>query len=192
VTNVYDGFGRLTSSTLAMGGFSRQLSSLYREDGARIRLTHPDQLAFTFEHDALGRLTHFYQGIGTSVILGQFTYNAQGLLASRVDRPGSSATFNYDAVGRLAGIADVYTGGTSYLTVGFGHNPANQIVSQSRDNDVYAWQGHYAVNRPYTTNGLNQYSAAGGAGFTYDLNGNLTSDGSRTFTYDLENRLVGA
>jgi RHS repeat-associated protein len=192
VTNAYDGFGRLASSTMAMGGFSRQLSSLYREDGARIRLTHPDDLAFTFEHDALGRLTHFYQGIGTSVILGQFTYNAQGSLASRIDRPGSSATFNYDALGRLAGIADVYTGGTNNLTTGLARNPASGIVSQSRNNDVYAWQGHYQVARAYTADGLNRYSAAGSATFGYDLNGNLTSDGSRTFTYDVESRLVGA
>jgi uncharacterized protein RhaS with RHS repeats len=28
--------------------------------------------------------------------------------------------------------------------------------------------------------------------FTYDANGNLTSDGTRTFTYDVENRLVAA
>lgn len=29
-----------------------------------------------------------------------------------------------------------------------------------------------------------------GTGFTYDLRGNLTSDGSRTFGFDLENRLT--
>jgi RHS repeat-associated protein len=44
----------------------------------------------------------------------------------------------------------------------------------------------------HTTNGLNQYGAAGGATFTCDANGNLTSDGSRTFVYDVENRLVSS
>ena len=48
------------------------------------------------------------------------------------------------------------------------------------------------VNRPYTTNGLNQYSAAGNATFGYDANGNLTSDGTRTYVYDIENRLVAS
>jgi RHS repeat-associated protein len=70
--------------------------------------------------------------------------------------------------------------------------PAGCIASVSRDNDAYAWTGHYATTRAYTTNGLNQYSAAGSASFTYDSNGNLTSDGTRTYTYDSENRLVGA
>jgi hypothetical protein len=40
------------------------------------------------------------------------------------------------------------------------------------------------------TNGLNQYTAAGGAAFTYDGNGNLKSDGANTYVYDAENRLV--
>jgi RHS Repeat len=62
----------------------------------------------------------------------------------------------------------------------------------TRTNDSYTWTAHYNVSRPYTTNGLNQYTVAGSAGFTYDANGNLTSDGSTTFTYDVENRLVAA
>jgi RHS repeat-associated protein len=48
------------------------------------------------------------------------------------------------------------------------------------------------VSRGYSVNGLNQYTAAGTASFGYDANGNLSSDGSTTFTYDVENRLVAA
>src|SRR3546814_7128951 len=55
-----------------------------------------------------------------------------------------------------------------------------------------AWTGHVDVTRNYSANGLNQYTAAGSASFTYDANGNLTSDGSTTYLYDIENRLVGA
>jgi RHS repeat-associated protein len=46
------------------------------------------------------------------------------------------------------------------------------------------------VNRPYSVNGQNQYTAAGPNGFVYDSNGNLTEDGLNTFVYDVENRLV--
>ncbi len=59
------------------------------------------------------------------------------------------------------------------------------------------------MDRNYTTNGLNQYSLpepywghgevnAGPAAFTYDGNGNLISDGTVSFQYDVENRLVRA
>lgn len=57
---------------------------------------------------------------------------------------------------------------------------------------AYSWTGSEVLNRSYTTNGLNQYTAAGPASFAYDANGNLTSDGSSSFVYDIENRLVGA
>jgi len=64
--------------------------------------------------------------------------------------------------------------------------------------DAYAWTGHYNVNRGYTANGLNQYSAVASstaagqssATFSSDANGNLTSDGANFYVYDIENRLV--
>jgi RHS repeat-associated protein len=74
----------------------------------------------------------------------------------------------------------------------FRRNPASGIASQTRSNDSYAWTGHYQVNRTYQTNGLNQYSQAGGTAFSYDANGNLVSDGTRTYSSDIENRLVAA
>lgn len=72
----------------------------------------------------------------------------------------------------------------------FGFNPAGQIASTSRSNDLFAWGAHYNVNRNYTANGLNQYTAAGAAAFCYDANGNLTADGGSVYLYDVENRLV--
>jgi RHS repeat-associated protein len=47
------------------------------------------------------------------------------------------------------------------------------------------------VNR-YTSNGLNQYTASGSATLSYDSNGNLSSDGSTSYVYDDENKLVSA
>ena len=71
-------------------------------------------------------------------------------------------------------------------------NAAGEIVNESRDNDAYAWRGAVAVNRGYQVNGLNQYTAAGSASFTYDANANLIGDGTNTYVYDAENRLVSA
>ena len=42
----------------------------------------------------------------------------------------------------------------------------------------------------YTTNSADQYSAVGAVAPTHDANGNLTSDGTFTYGYDAENRLV--
>ena len=110
---------------------------------------------------------------------------------SCVGRVGIASYFGYDAVQRPLSLAQTaYTPAATDVAFSFGRNAAGQITSLTRDNDAYAWTGHYAANRAYAANGLNQYSAAGNATFGYDLNGNLTSDGSRTYTYDIENRLL--
>jgi RHS repeat-associated protein len=200
VTNVYDGFGRLASSTVLMDGVSRGLGRTYDDINNRVTLYHPSGYAFTYAHDALGRLTSVSGGVGTSATLASFAYNSQGLPAARADGPGSGAAYAYDAIGRPTGLTDTFTGGAGNAALGFGYNQASQITSLSRSNpgsspgqaDAYAWNGAVNINRAYTTNGLNQYIAAGPAAFTYDANGNLTSDGTSTFTYDVENRLVAA
>src|SRR3954466_7167688 len=75
-------------------------------------------------------------------------------------------------------------------TYTYAYNPASQMVTKTSTNDSYAPTSAYNVTRGYSVNGLNQYTAAGPAAFTYDANGNLTSDGTNSYVYDAENRLV--
>jgi RHS repeat-associated protein len=198
VTNAYDGFGRPVSSTLLMDGVSRTIGRAYDDANNRIALTHPDGAVFTYANDVLGRLSGVYQGAGLATPLAAFAYTAQGLPQSRAEATGSSLAYSYDGIGRLTGIADAFNWSPANGTLTFARNPAGQITSRSQSNDGYAWSGAYSVNRDYTTNGLNQYTITGppsgppAATFTYDANGNLTSDGSAMFTYDVENRLVAA
>jgi len=70
------------------------------------------------------------------------------------------------------------------------YNPAGQIASRTGSNDLYAWTGHGSGTTGTSVNGLNQIATHGGTAFAHDANGNLTSDGARSFTYDVENRLV--
>jgi RHS repeat-associated protein len=74
------------------------------------------------------------------------------------------------------------------------YNPASQLTGITRSNptDLYAWTGHYNVNRAYGTNGLNQLTSAGATALGYDGRGNLTSSGSDLYTYTSENRLATA
>jgi RHS repeat-associated protein len=63
--------------------------------------------------------------------------------------------------------------------------------------NAYASNTALAVSRTYGVNGLNQYTGTvsngtPSAAFQYDANGNLISDGSNTYVYDTENRLVSA
>ena len=188
VTSVYDGFGRLTSSTNNLGGVSRALSYLYDEDGNRIRITHPDGNYFVTTYDGLDRASATYENGSTAI--NWFTYNAQGL-RNAIGRANSATTsYSYDGVDRLAYL--YLTGTSSNETWSLAYNPASQLRSSGMGGSAYAWTGNVNGTKAYTPNGLNQYANVAGAGFTYDPNGNLTSDGSTTYLYDVENRLVSA
>ena len=80
-------------------------------------------------------------------------------------------SYGYDAVSRLTSLADNLVGTAYDQTLGFGYTPASQIASNTRSNDAYAWTGHYNLNRNYTANGRNQYTAAGSITPTYDCQG---------------------
>lgn len=192
ITNVYDGFGELASTTSDVGGTARTLSYLYDADGNRTRITHPDAQAFTYAYDGLDRLAAIYQGTGTTTPLDTFTYGANSLVATRSEGPAatSSVGYTWDDIGRLTGQSDAFSGGSGNVSWTLAYNPASQIGVETRSNNAYAWDGAIGVNRGYTTNGLNQYTAAGPASFTYDANGNLTGDGTKTYVYDGENRLI--
>jgi len=192
VTTSYDGFGRATSATLVMDG-SWTIGSSYDVSGNRTHITHPDGTYFQMGYDALNRLNAawWHSPAGGYVLHTGLTYDAAGRRTS-VARGGSATYYGYDAAGRMAAQALAFAGGTGNVYESFAYNPASQLTSRTRTNDAYAWTAHENVDRPYTANGLNQYTAAGQANFDYDDNGNLTSDGATTFTYDVENRLVAA
>jgi len=190
ITNVYNGFGRLSSSSTNMGGVTRTLISYYDPNGNRTYLIHPDGNYFQTWYDGGNRaFFNMANGAGGFGYLHLGFFNHGG--PSWIGRGNGNATnLTYDGLQRVATMGHDYVSGD--VNWSFGRNPASQLSSIARDNDTYAWAGHVNVGRAYTTNGLNQYSAAGPANFTYDANGNLTADGTRTFLYDVENRMVGA
>jgi RHS repeat-associated protein len=194
VANAYDAFGRLTASTLTMGGVSRTISHRYDRDGLDSELTFPDGSKFWTGRDGLGRATGLYQGeVGeTSTRLVAFAWDPASQLSRLTHYFGDSTAYGHDSVGRLTSLEDTFPGASGDTRSDFAYSPASQLTSETRTNDAYAWTGSVAANRDYAVNGQNQYTSAGPATFTYDANGNLKSDGTTNFVYDAENRLVSA
>jgi hypothetical protein len=69
---------------------------------------------------------------------------------------------------------------------------ASSRASATRDNDGYAWTGHYNVTRSYTTNTLDQYSRTTLRTLSWDGRGNLARSGPNSYSHDSENRLITA
>lgn len=195
VLSAWDALGRQTSSTTSMGGTSRTLTQGHDASGNRIWITHPDGQYFDYHYHSDGRL--YFAQHNDATPLFHPTYDAAGRVASllRLNVPAWSwafgTNFAYDGVSRLSSYGHVFTNSGANVTTSLAYNPANQIASRTRDNDDYGFTGFANVNRGYAVNGLNQHTGAGGATITHDANGNLTSDGTTGYSYDIENRLVG-
>jgi RHS repeat-associated protein len=206
INTVYDNAGRITSSSIAMDNWTRVLNYENDPNGNRTRVSHPGNtvgaLAFVqYGYDGLNRPSTVTAN-GTDANNGDWTrsygYSTDGDLTG--DRVGptlanatafSSTVLQRDPIGRLQNIGRDVAGGASFdHNIGFTYNPASQIIGETRSNDTYAYKSRVNINRPFAANGLNQYSAVAGITHCYDLNGNLTADGSFVYLYDVENRLV--
>jgi RHS repeat-associated protein len=76
------------------------------------------------------------------------------------------------------------------FTLTFAYNPAGQIVSSTRSNDLYSFTGQSTATIDTPPNGLNQAVEQNGQAVTWDANGNLASDGARSYLYAADNRLA--
>jgi RHS repeat-associated protein len=196
VTDTYDALSRLTSSSSDMGGTARAMSYEYDPAGQRTKLTYPDGYYLNYDHLVTGEVSAVRENGATSGIgvLATYAFDNLGNRASVTFSNGTKRTYGYDPVSRLTTLTNDLAGTANDLTHTLGYNPGSQITSLARSNDAYAFPTSQIgnVNRPYSSNGLNQYMTAGPASFTYDANGNLTSDGTNTFGYDIENELTSA
>lgn len=193
VLSIWDGFGRQISSSTSMAGASRTLTYQHDFNGNRTALIHPDGQYIIYYWDELDRL--YYTNLNAITPLFYPPYDQAGRV-STLYRWNHGAgwnigtTFGYDGVSRLTSYAQLFTTSAANVTTTFSYNPASQIVSRTRNNDDYRFNGYTNVDRSYARNGLNQYTSANSTSFGYDANGNLTSEGAISYTYDIENRLV--
>jgi RHS repeat-associated protein len=210
VTYAYDLLGRMTSAAtgsqtlsftwdalsrnLTQAGPNGTVTSTWDIGGRRTRIAHPDGFYVDQDYLVTGEPSAIRENGATSGagVLAAYAYDDLGRRASLTRGDGSVLSYGYDAASRLTQLADNLTGTAYDQTLGFGYNPASQIASNTRSNDAYAWTGHYNLNRGYTANGLNQYSATGSITPTYDAKGNLTSAGATTYVYTSENLLTSA
>jgi RHS repeat-associated protein len=199
ITTEYTGFGSVASSTINLDGTARKLSYNYDAEGHRTQLTFPDNQYFTYTYDGLGRLSQILES--GSAVIAENTYDNQGhrKTLSRggpASAPITQTAYQFDPI-RLRTLSHNLDGAaTTYdQTWTFGFNPASQIISRDLSNAAYAFVQPSASSTNYAVNGLNEYttvSSMSGTGPAYDANGNMTSDGSSIYSYDLENRLVSA
>jgi RHS repeat-associated protein len=180
----YDGLGRATSQ----GDATSARTSQYDAAGRRTRLTWADGFFVTYEYDATGLMTAIKENGTTS--LATFEYDDIGRRTKLTRGNGVVSNYGYNNGSQLSSLGLDLPGAGNDQTNTYSYNPDMQITQRTFSNDAYNWNGHYNVNRNYTSNALNQYTAAGPLTPTYDARGNMTSAGPTTYTYNSKNQLV--
>lgn len=163
--------------------------ALQRLSGRTISGSGPE----TFQYDAIGRL------INHSSDLGAFELSYLGQTPQLTTRQLLPATSNLKTTWsyldnthdrRLAGIANSGLVAGQFTNFTFETTSENFIsrITQTSDATV-AEPSSTAQTVAY--NDLNQITQVSGQAHSYDANGNLISDGVRSYSWDAENRLIG-
>jgi len=168
IAYAYDALGRLASRTVAGAG------------------------AESFGYDAIGRLTSHSSDLGAFALsyLGE-----TGQIASRnLPSPSTLAT-NWGYLPnagdrRLATINNTGLAVGQFSNFTFTTTPENFISAITESSDV-ATVYPPTLTQTASYNNLNQLTNLSGQALSWDADGNLLSDGTRSYSWDAENRLAG-
>jgi RHS repeat-associated protein len=201
ITDEYDGFSRLSTSTTNADGTSRTLSFGYDANGNRTRMTFPDGAYFTYAYDDGNRMYRICENeldcVASASPIVTMAYDAKGRRSGLTRGASVSSTgFGYDDMSRLTSVSQNLDGSAigNDVTQSFTLNAVGQALTRTMTNTSYAYNPE-PVTRSYIPNGLNQYTQINSPATvspTYDANGNMTWDGATTFGYDVENRMTSA
>jgi RHS repeat-associated protein len=177
ITRTYDGLDRVTAETTPQG----TVNYTYDAAGRRSSMTVQGQPVVTYAYDDANRLTSISRGTLAVGLL----YDAAGRRSTLSLPNNVTVTYGYDISGRLTSLAyqrgaDVlghltYTYDNAGRRTGIGGSFARVALPQALGS---------AVHNP--NNAVVQW---GSTTITYDADGNLTSDGVRTYIWDARNRL---
>jgi len=179
ITRTYDLLDRLTQETTPQG----TVSYTYDAAGRRTSLTVAGQSAVTYTYDNANRLTSVTQGSNVVTI----AYDAAGRRTS-VTLPNSVVTeYTYDATSRVIGLA-YRQGATTLGMLSYMYDAAGQRL---RVGGTWARTGLPPALASASYDVANRHLTFDAQVPTYDLNGNLLSDGTSGYTWDARNRLTG-
>jgi RHS repeat-associated protein len=208
----YDTAGRMNQIANRIDGLSGTHTVNYQLDanGNRTQLAWPavdGAYAVNYCYDNLNRMVKVQENATdcASHLLATYAHDPQSRRTSVTYGNGASVTYpSYTNAGDLQTLTENFIGTSSNNTFSYTYTNAHQTLTTAATNSAFFWQPSVNNSTSYTPNNLNQYSAIGsqttggtncqGAaqGLSYDCNGNLTFDGTNTYTYDAENRLTKA
>lgn len=178
ITYTYDNRDQLTTETTPQGS----ISYTYDAAGRRTSMTIADQGTVNYNYDNANRLTQINQGSASVAI----AYDDANRRTSLTLPNGVVTEYTYDAASQLTEL--VYKDGPNTLgNLSYSYDVAGR---RTRVGGNYARTGLPQAVTSVTHNAANQQTSFAGQSLTYDLNGDLTSDGTNTYTWNARNQLA--
>ncbi len=210
ITNAYDNVARQTLAELVNAQGINLDSYAYGYDLAgqvtKVTRAAGDYVNYTYDNE--GELkTGLGKAAGGTTNRWQeqfgYSYDAAGNLSQRTNNT-LLQSFSVNSLNELT----IVSNNGALTVVGSTTSPATDVTVNASSAVLYADttfastnQSWVSGNNTYTAVAEDAYGRSSSSsvtvnlqatnGFSYDLNGNLISDGSRNFTYDDENELIG-
>lgn len=176
----YDMLDRLSGTSSPQGS----ISYTYDAAGRRTSMTAAAQAIASYTYDNANRLTAITQG-GETV---QLAYDADNRRTALTLPNGITVAYGYDMASELTGLTYTQNNGTTLGNLTYGYDADSRIISKSGSfaTDILPT----ATTQPATFDLNDRKTSFNGQALSYDANGNLTSDGTNTYSWNARNQLT--
>ena len=210
VSYAYDSRGMTSSITTSEGAFIYERDAL----GQVTKKTNPNQTNTEQSYDAGQRLTSMTlkDSGAKSLWSNQYKFDKVGNRTSTEYLDGKKDLYDYDNLYQITGVTYGVESKKKAAKEENHFSPAETLdferfmkgekeaKSEKKNRAQYKYDSvgnrRFALERgkasAYSVNALNQYVSSGKSFYKYNTRGDLTSDGTWTYSYDLLGNLVGA
>ena len=180
ITRGYDDYDNVTSEQTPQG----TVGYTYDSAGRRLTMTVPGQSALSYGYDDAGRLTSMTRGT-TSVAIG---YDLAGRRKTVTLPDGITQDYGYDSASELTSIL-YKKGATTLGDLSYRYDASGRRIEASGSFARTSLPAAVAASAT-AYNANNEMTKWGTSNLTYDLNGNLTGDGTNTYVFNERNQLA--
>jgi len=158
----------------------------YNENNQPLVIEYENGSIEEYSYDNIGNLTQVEHSNSNGTVLQSFTYtlDAVGNRTQIVENSGRTVDYSYNTVNQLTQEVVTNDPQQNNTTTTFTYDDVGNLLTKTIDTSTSS------VTEDYSYNVNDQLTLQGSMTFTYDANGNLVSDINNTYTYDDKNRLT--
>ncbi|SOO32235.1 Rhs family protein [Xanthomonas citri pv. fuscans] len=174
----YDNFDQVVAANSPQG----TVTYGYDAAGRRTKMQAATQAEVVYGYDNGDRLTAITQGSEKV----SFAYDNANRLTTQTLPNQVQTVYTYNNADQVTGMAWGKAGQAALGSLGYGYNTVGQVVAQT---GTHAPQTLPAASSGNSFDDNNRQTTASNVALNYDDNGNLLSDGSRSYVWDDRDRL---